>query len=57
MNAAATHPRPQLEHLRDEAQRLLRDGLNGYDIAVALHVDVESLRRLLGIGFCDDCDE
>jgi DNA-binding CsgD family transcriptional regulator len=39
--------------LRAEAERLLRDGLSGYDIALALNIDVEALRHLLG--FCVDC--
>jgi hypothetical protein len=46
---------PRADDLRAEARRLLRDGLSGYDIAVALNLDPDALRRLLGI--CEDCDE
>jgi hypothetical protein len=56
MNAQprTTVEQPRADELRAEAQRLLLDGLSGYDVAVALNLDIEALRRLVG---CVECDE
>jgi hypothetical protein len=40
--------------LRALAQSLLLDGMEGRDIAVALNIDVEALRQLVG---CVECEE
>jgi hypothetical protein len=50
-NTTVQQPRP--EDLRAVAQRLLLDGMSGRDIATALNLDLDTLRRLLGV--CLDC--
>jgi hypothetical protein len=57
MNAQpiTTVEQPRADALRAEAQRLLREGMSARDIATGLNIDLDALRRLLGI--CEDCDE
>lgn len=58
MNAqpiTTTAERQRPDDLRAEAQRLLREGMSGYDVATALNIAPDALRRLVGLDHCEDC--
>jgi transposase-like protein len=49
----ATKHRPQtLNEIRDAAQRMAAENIGDHDIAEALGISVEQVRRLIG---CSDC--
>jgi hypothetical protein len=55
MSAQPIIDQPRADDLRAEARRLLLEGMPARDIATGLNIDLDALRRLLGI--CEDCVE
>jgi hypothetical protein len=55
MSAQPIAGKPRADDLRATALQLIRDGLCPRDVAVALNLDIEALRRL--VGGCSECYE